>query len=275
MNGLNSGAVEIVNGESILNIRNAQVFLDQTKILSDINWEIRKGENWFILGSNGAGKTTLVKLIMGLVWPVYGAEVSVLGNTYGRCNLSEIRKKIAWVSPFLQSWTGSRWTALEVVISGIDGTVGLFRKPHREEIEKASSVMTSLECKALSEHSFEQVSSGEQVKILIARALMTSPELIILDEACVHLDLKSREFLLDTIENFASEKNSPAIIFITQRIEDISPVFGHGLILKNGRIILSGKRETILMEENLFSAFDMRIKLHRTADGRYWSVLHK
>jgi len=264
-----------VDSEHILKIKNANVFLEGTKILSDINWELKKGENCFILGSNGAGKTTLVKLIMGLVWPVYGAEVSVLGNTYGRCNLSEIRKKIAWVSPFLQSWTGPRWTALEVVISGIDGTIGLFRKPGEKEIEKALSVMRQLDCETLSKHFFDKVSSGEQVKILIARALMTSPELIILDEACVHLDLKSREFLLDTIEDFASKKNSPTIIFITQRIEDISPVFNYGLILKNGRIILSGKRDAVLTEENLFTAFDMNIKLHRTEDGRYWSVLHK
>lgn len=254
-----------------IDIRRADVFLERRKILSDINWRVEHGEHWFVLGSNGAGKTTLVKMLMGFVWPAYGAEVHVLGNRYGTCDLAQVRKKISWVSPFLQSWTSSRWKAVEVVLSGLDATVGLFRKNvSPEEMNDALAVMRKLDCADRAEQAFDRLSSGEQVKVLIARALISRPELLILDEACVHLDMKSREFLLETVDALAKEEDSPTIIFISQRIEDISTVFTKGVIMKGGRIVSCGSREYVLTEENLSGAFDMKIALKASADGRLW-----
>lgn len=117
--------------ELAIEIRNATVKLEGFEALHDFSWSVRRGERWFVLGPNGAGKTTLVKLMLGLVWPLYGATVSVLGNRYGSCDIYEIRKRVAWASPFLNTWasdpTYRRWTALEIVLSGIDSTVGFFR----------------------------------------------------------------------------------------------------------------------------------------------------
>lgn len=259
--------------DMVLNIRDADVFLENRQILHNINWQIKRGEHWFILGANGAGKTTLCKMIMGHVWPIYGAEVSVMGNIFGQSDLFEVRKKIAWMSPFFHNWADERWRNIDLVISAVDGTIGLFRKPHKHEIEKAMEIMESLECTHIAEKSYEHISAGEQVKVLIARALMTSPELIILDEACVHLDMKSREFLLDHIDKFARKKHAPTIIFITHRIEEIGSVFSNGMILKQGRIINQGKREEILTEENLSKAFDLKVKLQKCGKDRFWAVL--
>lgn len=259
--------------ENIISVKNANVFLGGKVVLRDFNWEVKSGEHWFILGANGAGKTTLVKVLMGYAWPVFGAEVEVLGARYGNVNLSELRKDIAWVSPFMQRWTSDEWTALQMVISGIDGTLGLFREYTDEEEAKALDMMTTLGCAGLVKQKMDAMSSGEQVKILISRALMHDPKLMILDEACVHLDLKSRELLLETIDAFAQRENAPTIIFITQRIDDILPVFQRGMILKEGNIIAKGGRDEILSEKNLFKAYDMPVKLKTNSAGRMWPVI--
>jgi iron complex transport system ATP-binding protein len=263
----------IENLKNIIEIKNAEVFLGGKVVLKDFNWQVKSGEHWFILGANGAGKTTLVKVLMGYAWPVFGAEVNVLGARYGNVNLSELRKNIAWVSPFMQRWTSDEWDALQMVVSGVDGTLGLFRDYTDEEKAKAIDIMTALGCEHLAEHKMDAMSSGEQVKILISRALMHDPELMILDEACVHLDLKSRELLLETIDAFAKRDNAPTIIFITQRIDDILPVFQRGMILKDGNIIAKGERDEILREENLFKAYDMPVKLQTNSAGRMWPVI--
>ncbi|MBU8901274.1 MAG: ATP-binding cassette domain-containing protein [Victivallales bacterium] len=259
--------------ENIIDVKNAKVFLGGKVALQDLNWEVKSGEHWFILGANGAGKTTLVKVLMGYAWPVFGAEVNVLGARYGNVNLSELRKDIAWVSPFMQRWTSNEWNALQMVISGIDGTLGLFREYTDEEKTRALDMMSALGCEGLAEQKMDAMSSGEQVKILISRALMHDPKLMILDEACVHLDLKSRELLLETIDAFAQRKNAPTIIFITQRIDDILPVFQRGMILKEGSIIAKGERNEILSEDNLFKAYDMPVKLKTNSAGRMWPVI--
>jgi len=259
--------------DNIIDVKNAKVFLGGKIALNDFNWQVKSGEHWFILGANGAGKTTLVKVLMGYAWPVFGAEVNVLGARYGNFNLSELRKNIAWVSPFMQRWTSDEWSALQMVVSGIDGTLGLFRDYTDDEKSKAISIMSALGCDHLAEQKMDAMSSGEQVKILISRALMHNPKLMILDEACVHLDLKSREMLLETIDALAKRKNAPTIIFITQRIDDILPVFQRGMILKEGNIIAKGERDEILSEDNLLKAYDMPVKLKTNASGRMWPVI--
>ncbi len=257
---------------NIITIEAANVFLDGCHILKEFNWQVKPGEDWFILGANGAGKTTLIKMLMGYVWPKFGAKVEVLGERFGQCNLVELRKRIAWVSPFMQKWSDDDAKAIDVVLSGFDGTFTLVREPEPAEIEAAKKIMTKLGCEQLATHRYATLSSGEQVKMFIARALVTKPDLMILDEACVHLDFKSREYLLNVVDELAAKPDAPPIIFITQRIEDISKTFTNGIVIANGEIIANGEREAILTEDILFKTFDMRIKLHETADGRYWPL---
>ena len=133
--------------------------------------------------------------------------------------------------------------------------------------------MKSLKAEHLMDRPVVAMSSGEQVKVLIARALMTNPELMILDEPSVYLDLAGREFLLKTIEELAATRPDLTMIFITQRIEDILPVFDCGMILKSGEIVARGSRDEVLTEENLKNAFDLDIQLIRTDKGRLWTVI--
>lgn len=257
---------------NIVTIEDANVFLDRCHILKNFNWQVKSGENWFILGPNGAGKTTLVKMLMGYVWPKFGAKVEVLGERYGRCNIVEMRKRIAWVSPFMQQWGDDDAKALDVVLSGFDGTFTLIRDPEPEELELVWKIMAQLDCARLAEHRYATLSSGEQVKMFIARALVTRPDLMILDEACVHLDFKSREYLLNVIDELAAKVDAPPIIFITQRIEDISRTFTNGIVIANGEMIANGKREAILTEAILSQTFAMKMRLHKTTDGRFWPL---
>ena len=239
-----------------------------------INWKVERGERCFILGANGAGKTTLVRMLMGYAWPVFGATVEVLGHRFGTINLQELRKRIAWVSPLMHQWLGEReWSGREMVLSGPDATIGLFRDATAEEEQRAAALMESLRATHLMDRKVHTMSSGEQVKVLIARALMTSPELMILDEPSVYLDIAGREFLLNTIDELAATHPELTIIFITQRIEDILPAFNRGMILRQGDIISYGSRDEVLTEQNLRRAFDLDIRLIHARNGRLWTVI--
>ncbi len=260
--------------ENVINVENATVYLTGREILHNISWQVKKGERCFILGANGAGKTTLVRMLMGYAWPLFGAKVEVLGRRFGSVNLQELRKHIAWVSPLMHQWLGDRdWTGREMVLSGPDATIGLYRDPTPEEEARAAGLMHSLRADHLMDRTVATMSSGEQVKVLIARALMTNPELMILDEPSVYLDIAGREFLLNTIAELANSHPELTIIFITQRIEDILPEFSRGMILRQGQIQAHGSREEVLTEQNLKDAFDLDIRLIRARNGRLWSVI--
>ena len=265
-----------MNNKTVIKVNNADLFLGEKQILFDIRWNVMQGEHWFILGPNGSGKTTLTRMIMGYIWPKFGGEIKVLGNTFGKCDITAIRKRISWVSPFLEKWTSSKkWNVDEVVISGVDSSIGLYRNSTHTERKKALEILDIIQAKELINKQFAELSSGEQIKVLIARALIAKPKIMILDEACAYLDLKSREFLLDTIDKLAKDSNSPTIIFVTQRIEEIIPAINKGLIISNGRIITSGDRERVLTEKNIEKTFNMPVKLIKTQTGRLWPLVDK
>lgn len=257
---------------NVIEIDGADVFLGGSPILRDIRWTVAEGEHWFILGANGAGKSTLTRLVLGYVWPRHGASVTVLGRRYGECDLFAVRAMTAWVSPFLQDWTGKRWNVLEVLVSGLDGTIGLYRPPAAAELAKARETLERLSCADIADRAFADLSSGEQVKALIGRALMTGPRLLVLDEACAHLDMKSREYLLDTVRDLIAGDSGTTVIFVTQRVDDILPEFNRGLVLKHGRVAAFGDRREVLTEENLRVCFDMPVQLVETASGRFWPI---
>ena len=173
----------------------------------------------------------------------------------------------------MSQFTNTESTGLEMVLSGFDGTLGLTRKATAEEVDTAKALMERFRCAHLIDQEIFTMSSGEQVKIMIARALLTKPELVILDEPSVYLDMAGREFLLEEIRQIAEKLPEVTIIFITQRIEDILPVFHQGMIVAHGRIVSAGEREEILDETHLSEAFGMPIKLFRNRAGRFWAFL--
>ncbi len=261
------------NNNYAVKIENASVYLQGKEILHNINWKLERGAKYFILGSNGSGKTTLVRTMLGYLWPKYGAGVEILGQKFGKTDINEVRKSIAWVSPFMQKKMEAATTGVDMILSGKVGSLGFFRSATEEELSEVEALLKNMNGLHLANKYISDMSSGEQMKILIARALICKPELMILDEPSVYLDLAEREFFLKIVDNLALTHRDLTMIFISQRIEDILPAFVSGMILKSGRILQEGKREEILTPNTLKEAFGVDVELIKTQNGRLWSIV--
>ena len=147
--------------EYAVNIENATVCLNQKEILHSMNWKVKKGERYFILGANGAGKTTLVRMLLGYIWPLYGAKIEILGKQFGRVDLNELRKSIAWVSPFIQKHLKSSDIGVDTVLSGGGGSLGFGRQAVKDELKKVEELLVSLDAIHLANKSICEMSSGE------------------------------------------------------------------------------------------------------------------
>lgn len=252
----------------IIDVKNVTWKRDNTTILREINWQVKKSEHWCIVGLNGSGKTSLLQILCGYTWPTQG-EVQVLGNRYGEVDVREVRKSIGWVSTALMAHMHDNETAFRLVLSGREATIGLYNTPSEEDIEKASELLNTFGCDALKNRPFRALSQGERQKVLIARALMASPRLLILDEPCTGLDLLSREQLLAMIEQIAAQPDGPTLLYVTHHIEEILPCFTHTLLLKQGAIEAAGENRHILTPEQLTRFFGVPIDV-RTSQGRSW-----
>ncbi|MEJ8545328.1 ABC transporter ATP-binding protein [Brevibacillus borstelensis] len=244
---------------------------EERYILQHVDWQVRKGEHWCLVGQNGSGKTSLLNLICGYTWPTKG-QVSVLGHRYGEVDLRDLRKSIGWVSSSLMSRLHETETAERVVLSGREATIGLYTKPSAEDEDKAAGLLQEFGCGHLRHSPFRTLSQGERQKVLIARSLMASPRLLILDEPCTGLDLLAREQLLSMIARVAQQPDGPTLLYVTHHIEEILPCFSHTMLLKEGRVVRAGQSLEVLTEEELSRFFGVPLEL-REASGRVWVSL--
>ena len=252
----------------VIDVKNLTWQREETTILRDIHWQVREGEHWCIVGLNGSGKTSLLQMISGYTWPTRG-EIRVLGHRYGEVDLREMRKAIGWVSSALMAQMHDHETAFRLVLSGREASIGLYSTPTAEDLDKASELLHTFGCHALRDRPFRALSQGEKQKVLIARALMASPRLLILDEPCTGLDLLSREQLLAMIEKIAVQPDAPTLLYVTHHIEEILPCFTHTLLLKAGEVAAAGENQTILTPDQLTRFFGVPIDIHRS-QGRFW-----
>ncbi|OWA33626.1 molybdenum ABC transporter ATP-binding protein [Saccharibacillus sp. O16] len=240
----------------------------ESLILEDINWTVEEGQHWAILGLNGSGKSSILNIISGYMWPTTG-EVSVLGHKFGTIDLRELRKSIGWVSSSLQEKIRPNEQALEIVVSGRHASIGLYAEIEQADREKAETLMSDLGCAHLIGRTYQTCSQGEKQKLLIARALMASPKLLILDEASNGLDFISREALLQSIDALAARPDAPTLLLVTHHTEEISPVFCHSLLIRRGQIFASGTSKDVLNNEDLSEFFEMPVGVEWRA-GRAW-----
>ncbi|MDW7651374.1 MAG: ABC transporter ATP-binding protein [Bacillota bacterium] len=256
----------------VIKMENVMCIRDNNVILKNINWEVRQNEHWAIVGLNGSGKTTLLNIINGYIFPSKG-DVTVLGKQFGRYDLRELRKSIGWVSTSLQERLYTNDTSEKIVLSGKFASIGLYDQPTQEDIKKAHSLLEQLGCASLIKRSYKTLSQGEKQKVLIARALINSPKLLILDEPCTGLDMFAREQLLKTIEQLPVQKDAPTILYVTHRIEEILPVFTHTLLLRRGEIYAQGKTDDVLNKANLAGFFETPIELQEKDNRRWMQIL--
>lgn len=243
----------------------------QQNILQNINWNVRPGEHWAIVGLNGAGKTSLLNLLTGYTWPTKGT-VSVLGKRYGTVDVREMRKRIGWVSSSFQQRIPPNQYSLDLVISGLHASIGLFKDPTKAHIRKALDLMETLGCAHLADRQYETASNGEKQKLLIARALMADPELLILDEACNGLDFLSRESLLQSVAALTRQPEAPTLLYVTHHIEEILPEFTHTLLLREGEIFAAGPTPEVLTTDSLTDLFRTPVHVSWRNDRAWLSL---
>ncbi|MBK5480807.1 ABC transporter ATP-binding protein [Peribacillus sp. TH16] len=256
---------------NVISLKNINWKRNGNQILNGVSWEVQTGEHWALLGLNGSGKTSLLKMITGYQWPNSGGEVSVLGNIFGKTNIPELRKSIGWVSSSLEQEYQSRPndTALEVVLSGKFASIGLYEEITENDVKKANKLLDQFRIKHLSNQFIQSLSQGEKRKAMIARALMSSPRLLILDEPCNGLDIYSKEELLTTIEDMTAAPNGPTILYVTHHIEEIVPSITHALLINSGNVIAKGDKKNTLTESLLEKTFRVPITLEWEND-RPW-----
>ena len=256
---------------ALVHVENAYYQRQNQMILSDISFTIEQGQHQAIIGLNGSGKTTLLQLIYGEIWPLlrYSPVIEVFGERLGKTDLNELRRSIGWVSSAFTERISPMQEVTEVVMSGKFASAGLYERVTEEDKEQAEKLMKDWGLQHLHHKPFQICSQGEKQKILIARALMASPKLLILDEPCTGLDLSSREKLLAHVERLAKQEKSPTMIYITHHIEEIAPAFTHSVLMENGMIAAKGKKEDVITSENLSKSMDLPLNV-TWSKGRAW-----
>ncbi|MCR2803159.1 ABC transporter ATP-binding protein [Paenibacillus soyae] len=241
---------------------------ENDSILNDVSWRVENGEHWCLLGLNGSGKTTLLNMINGYIWPTKG-KISVLGHAFGEYDLRELRKSIGWVSTSLQQRLYGSETAFQIVLSGKYSTIGVYDRMEDADRERARQLLCSLGCESLADRAYHTLSQGERQRVLIGRALMSSPKLLILDEPCTGLDVFARESLLSMVEALANEEQAPTMVYVTHHIEEIMPCFKHTLLLKDGAVFAADATEKLMDAERLSAFFDVPVHIE-SRGGRHW-----
>lgn len=223
-------------------------------ILRQVSWRIDKNQHWALLGANGSGKTMLLKLITGYQWPSSGT-VSVLGQTFGSCDIPTLRKTVGYFTSAIIDNIPHSDTSLDVVLSGIDSSFGLYRNYTPEQTESALGLLKDIGAADYTDRPFAILSQGERQRILIARSLICQPKLLILDEPCVGLDPVAREKFLADISAFTKLSDTPSIIFVTHHIEEIGPWITHANLLKDGTILAQGPTNDVINSASVTELF--------------------
>ena len=253
--------------QPILDVTGLRVARGRTTILRDVAWRVQPGEHWVILGANGSGKTSLLKALTGYLPPTAG-EIAVLGRRYGASDWRELRLHIGVVTSAFVAAIPPAETALDTVISGKFAQLDLWARVTRADRAAAARLLRLTGAARLADREWVYLSQGERQRVLIARALMPRPRLLILDEPCAGLDPVAREKFLHFVDRLARRRDAPALVFVTHHVEEITPAFTHVLLLRGGRVVASGPRTAQLTARNLSSTFGARLGLTR-AGGRH------
>ncbi|MDU5803758.1 MAG: ATP-binding cassette domain-containing protein [Fusobacterium periodonticum] len=256
--------------EKILSYKNVSFRRDGREILKNINWEIKKDENWALLGLNGSGKSTLLSMIPAYTFATSG-EVSVFEKKFGTCVWAEVKEKVGFVSSSLNTFSDSlnNQTLNNIVLSGKYNSIGIYQEITQKDREKANNIIKDFKLSHLKLNKYITLSQGEQRKTLLARAFMNEPSLLILDEPCSGLDIRAREIFLKTLEE---SKSDIPFIYVTHQIEEIIPSITHVAILDNGEIVSQGNKFEVLTEENLSKLYGIDLKIEWSND-RPWLIV--
>jgi len=252
---------------TIIKMSNLTIQRDKIKILESVNWQVNQGEHWVVIGGNGSGKTTLLNALIGYFAPSIG-EIDLLGERYGQAHWPTLRKKIGLVSSSLRQMMADDEPALISVITGKYAMIDLWGKPKPFDCKEARNILRRIGCRYLADRLWSVLSQGERQRVLIGRALMAKPSVLLLDEPCAGLDPAARENFLQFINDLGQEKNSPTFVFVTHHVEEITSIYTHALLLREGQVLDSGPIKKMLTSTKISEVFGKQFSLTRI-DNRY------
>lgn len=267
--------INVLLGETamkkVLSLNNVIWRREGETILNNVSWDVNNGEQWAVLGLNGAGKTSILDIVMGYNYPTSG-NVTVIGTEFGKASIPEMRKRIGFVSSSLDKFhqTLNRETGLNIVLSGKFSSFGLYQDVDDESLKRAESILSSLGLEYLTDRKYAAFSQGERRKILIGRALMSRPDLLILDEPCSGLDIRAREDVLKIVKNIPAEDRH--LLYVTHHIEELTSTITHVLLVKDGEIIAAGPKKEVLTNELLSDVYKTPVKVY-FENERPWLII--
>ncbi|HSE55778.1 MAG TPA: ABC transporter ATP-binding protein [Nocardioidaceae bacterium] len=254
--------------DAVLEFADVTVKRGQATLLEGIDWTVEEDERWVVLGPNGAGKTTLLQVAAAQIHPTSGVA-GILGEVLGTVDVFDLRPRIGLTSAALAERIPRHEKVHDVVVSASYSVLGRWRE-HYDELDhdRARDLLVEVGAGHLMERTFGTLSEGERKRVQIARALMTDPELLLLDEPAAGLDLGGREDLVSTLTVLAMDEMSPATVLVSHHVEEIPPGFTHAMLLRKGRIVASGPMEEVLTEQIISATFGMPLQLTQE-DGRW------
>ncbi|OKL54787.1 iron ABC transporter ATP-binding protein [Bowdeniella nasicola] len=256
--------------DAVLALDDVTVVRGEKTILDSISLRVEDGQRWVVLGPNGAGKTTVLQLATGRIYPSSG-ELHVLGEKLGRLDVSELRSRVGLASSALEGRIQGRERVKDVVLTAAYGMIGRWREAYDDFDEtRAEDLLAAFGVGHLADRDFGTLSEGERKRVQVARALMSDPELLLLDEPAGGLDLGGREELMWALTEIAGDHRSPVIILVTHHVEEIPQGFTHALLMRDGRTVAAGPIEETLTPHLLSETFGLELEVERHR-GR-WSA---
>ena len=251
---------------TVLDLQDVTIRRGGSTILDQVTWSVRDDERWVILGPNGAGKTTLLQIASGRMHPSSGTA-EVLGARLGAVDVFELRPRVGVASAALADRISPGEQVLDVVLTAAYGMTGRWRERYEAlDHERARALLDVFGVARFADRAFGTLSEGERKRVQIARALMTDPELLLLDEPAAGLDLGGREELLAALAELARDPLSPVLVLVTHHVEEIPGGFGHALLLRDGRAVAAGALDEVLTPQHLSDAFGVGLVVERHAE---------
>lgn len=253
---------------AVVDLAGVDVVRGGAKLLDDITWTVNEDERWVIIGPNGAGKTTLLQILAAQLHPTAGVA-GLLDEVLGATDVFELRPRIGVSSAAIADRIPRGERVDDVVMSASYAVMGRWREEYDHmDSDRATELLEQLRVDQLRDRTFGTLSEGERKRVQIARALMTDPELLLLDEPAAGLDLTGREALVDTLSELCLDPYAPATVLVTHHVEEIPEGITHALLLKEGRMTAAGPIEEVLTDENLTETFSLPLSV-RHEDGRW------
>ncbi|MFF3865494.1 ABC transporter ATP-binding protein [Micromonospora sp. NPDC001898] len=255
-----------VDADLVVSLDGVGVRRSDTALLHDVEWRVELDERWVVLGPNGAGKTTLLSLAAGRLHPTTGTA-HVLGERIGRTDVNELRMRIGLSTAALAERVPAEERVVDVVVTAAWSVVGRWRESYdRTDEARAHALLGQFGIGHLADRAYGTLSEGERKRVQIARALMTDPELLLLDEPAAGLDLGGREDLVARLAELAYDPDAPALVLVTHHVEEIPPGFTHALLLREGGVTAQGLLADTLTADNLSKTFGLPLTVDRVGD---------